>query len=209
MRGYATSPPGPLSVDGEGVGGEVRRSAHCRWLGLGLLALLLAGCSGTPGGPAAKGTVTPVAKSTPTAGATPSPTATPGPGRQEARVARAIDGDTVELEGGQRVRYIGVNTPEMDDSRPAMRAWAQRAREKNRELVEGKRVTLERDVSETDRYGRLLRYVYVDGTMVNAELVRLGYAYATSYPPDVKHQDLFARLEREAREAGRGLWGER
>ncbi|MDP2727493.1 MAG: thermonuclease family protein, partial [Dehalococcoidia bacterium] len=147
-----------------------------RWLGLGLLALLLAGCSGTQGAPAAKSTVTPAAKSAPTTGPIASPVATPGSGRQEARVARVIDGDTIELEGGQRVRYIGVNTPEMNDSRPTVRAWAQRGKEKNQELVEGKKVTIERDVSETDRYGRLLRYVYVDGVMVNAELVRLGYA---------------------------------
>lgn len=180
-----------------------------RGLALGLLSLLLVGCAGAQGGPAAQATVTPPAKGTPKPGATPSPVATPGANRQEARVARVIDGDTVELEGGQRVRYIGVNTPEMNDSRPAIRAWAEKAKEKNRELLEGKKVTLERDVSETDRYGRLLRYVYLEGTMVNSELVRLGYAYATSYPPDIKHQDLFTRLEREARGAGRGLWGER
>lgn len=180
-----------------------------RWVGLVLLALLLAGCASAQGGALAKATASPPAKGTPKPGATPTPVASPGANRQEARVARVIDGDTVELEGGQRVRYIGVDTPEMNDSRPAIRAWAEKAKEKNRELVEGKKVTLERDVSETDRYGRLLRYVYLDGTMVNAELVRMGYAYATSYPPDVKHQDLFARLEREARAGGRGLWGER
>lgn len=180
-----------------------------RWLGLGLLAFFLLGCASAQGGPATKATATPAPQVTPKPGSTPSPVATAGANRQEARVVRVIDGDTVDLEGGQRVRYIGVNTPEMNDSRPAVRGWAEKAREKNRELVEGKRVTLERDVSETDRYGRLLRYVYLEGTMVNAELVRLGYAYATSYPPDVKHQDLFARLEKEARGAGRGLWAER
>lgn len=183
-----------------------------RWLSLGVLVLALVGCGGSSGGAASQTTVTPStspARGTPKPAASPSPVATSGPGRQEARVVRVIDGDTVELEGGQRVRYIGINTPEITDSRPAVKAWAEKAKEKNRELVEGKKVVLERDVSETDRYGRLLRYVYLDATMVNAELVRLGYAYATSYPPDVKHQDLFARLEKDARGAGRGLWGER
>ena len=186
-------------------------------LGLAFLVPLVIGCSG----PKNTSTVTPTPKpaakattqATPRAGiTTTTPTVvavTPGPNRQQARVTRVIDGDTLELESGQRVRYIGVDTPEMTDSRSAVRAWAEKGKEKNRELVEGKTVTLERDVSETDRYGRLLRYVYVNGIMVNSELVRLGLAFATPYPPDVKHQDLFAQLEKEARTAGRGLWGDR
>jgi len=67
-------------------------------------------------------------------------------------------------------------------------------------------VTLEKDISETDKYGRLLRYVYVDDLFVNGELVRLGYAEAVSYPPDVKYQEVLSELEREARDEGRGLW---
>jgi len=82
------------------------------------------------------------------------------------------------------------------------------AAEANRQLVEGKTVFLEKDVSETDRYGRLLRYVYLeDGTFVNAELVRLGYAQIATFPPDVKYQDFFLQLQTKARNAGRGLWG--
>ena len=123
------------------------------------------------------------------------------------KAIRVIDGDTIEIEGGFRVRYIGIDTPELDDARAEVKALALAAAEKNRELVEGKIVRLEKDVSETDRYGRLLRYVYVDGLFVNAELVRLGYARAVSYPPDVKYQELFSQLEKEAREASRGLWG--
>jgi len=72
--------------------------------------------------------------------------------------------------------------------------------------VEGKVVRLEKDVSETDKYGRLLRYVWVGDLFVNAELVRLGYAQVATYPPDVKYQDIFLKLQREARETGRGLW---
>jgi micrococcal nuclease len=98
------------------------------------------------------------------------------------------------------VRYISIDTPERGER------LYEEATEKNRELVEGKIVRLEKDVSETDIYGRLLRYVYVDDTFVNAELVRLGYAKAIPYPPDTKFQELFAELEQEAKDAGRGIW---
>lgn len=122
-----------------------------------------------------------------------------------ATVSRTIDGDTVELATGQRVRYIGIDTPELTWPREC---YAVEAYQRNKELVEGKRVALRNDVSETDRYGRLLRYVYLpNGEMVNAILVREGYALAATFPPNVMFADLFVQLEREAREAGRGLWG--
>jgi micrococcal nuclease len=73
--------------------------------------------------------------------------------------------------------------------------------------VQGKTVGLEKDVSETDGFGRLLRYVWLGAEMVNATLVREGYAQASAYPPDIKYQDLFSQLQADAREAGRGLWG--
>ncbi|MFC1988661.1 thermonuclease family protein [Chloroflexota bacterium] len=104
------------------------------------------------------------------------------------------------------VRYIGMNTPETVHPTIGEEPYGQEASAKNKELVEGKIVRLEKDVSETDQYGRLLRYVYVDDVFVNAELVRLGYAQVSTYPPDVKYQDLFLQLQREAMEAGRGLW---
>jgi len=121
----------------------------------------------------------------------------------EVRVVRVIDGDTVEVEGGERVRYIGVDTPE---TYPQLEYYGPEAEAMNRELVGGRVVRLEKDVTDRDRYGRLLRYVYVDDVFVNAELVRLGCACASAYPPDVKHQQLFEQLEEEAREAHRGLW---
>lgn len=114
-----------------------------------------------------------------------------------------IDGDTIEasIDGSlRRVRYIGIDTPER------IECYFQEASARNAALVEGKRVRLEKDVSEIDRYGRLLRYVYVGDLFVNAELVREGYASAATVPPDVRHADLFRRLAREAREAERGLW---
>jgi len=115
-------------------------------------------------------------------------------------VTHVIDGDTVEIEGGYRVRYIGIDTPEKGEP------YYWEASEANRNLVEGKKVRLEKDVENKDKYGRLLRYVWVDNMMVNAELVRLGYAYSYSYPPNIKYQTYFLQLEEEAREHKRGLW---
>ena len=125
-------------------------------------------------------------------------------------VQRVVDGDTVVLAGGERVRYIGVDTPELHHPTKPVQPYAREASEFNRRLVEGKPVRLEYDVQRRDRYGRLLAYVYLeDGTFVNAELVRQGYAQLLTIPPDVKHADLFVRLQKEAREAGRGLWGKK
>jgi len=120
-----------------------------------------------------------------------------------ARVIRVIDGDTIVVAGNYRVRYIGIDTPE---AYPQVEAFGLEAWQANRELVEGKIVRLEPDVSEVDKYGRLLRYVYVDDIFVNAELVKQGLAYAQAYPPDTKHQDYLEKLEQEARQDGRGLW---
>jgi endonuclease YncB( thermonuclease family) len=118
---------------------------------------------------------------------------------------QVLDGDTISISiDGQtyRLRYIGIDTPE--DSAP----FANEATDFNRKLVEGQQVTLEKDVSETDRYGRLLRYVYLaDGTLVNAELVRLGFARAVAYPPDTRYQRLLLQKEQEAQAAGLGIWG--
>ncbi len=114
-----------------------------------------------------------------------------------------IDGDTITIEGGYRLRYIGIDTPEIHPNREAFGVEAWQA---NRKLVEGKKVRLERDVSETDKYGRLLRYVWVGDTLVNAELVSQGLARARAYPPDTKYQDRLEQMEAEARAAGRGMW---
>jgi len=121
-------------------------------------------------------------------------------------VTRVIDGDTIEIEGGYRVRYIGIDTPEIAHQGKPAEYFAEEASEKNRELVLGKKVRLEKDVEDKDEYGRLLRYVWVDDTMANAELVRLGYAYSYSYPPNLKYQPYFLQLEQKAREQGLGLW---
>jgi len=130
----------------------------------------------------------------------------PIPEAQEVRVTRVIDGDTIEIEGGQKVRYIGIDTPETVHPSEPIECFGKEASSKNNELVAGKKVRLEKDVSETDKYGRLLRYVWVGDTFVNDCLVRQGYAKASSYPPDVKYQEQFRQAEQEARDAGRGLW---
>lgn len=122
-------------------------------------------------------------------------------------VTRVIDGDTIEIAGGERVRYLGIDTPETVDPKRPLQCFGREASQKNKELVEGKYVRLEKDISEADKYGRLLRYVYVDDKFVNFELVKDGFAHILTIPPDVKHQEKFLAAEREAREAKRGLWG--
>ena len=113
---------------------------------------------------------------------------------------RVIDGDTVVLANGDRVRYIGMDTPERGEP------FFDEATEYNRRLVEGRRVQLVKDQSETDRFGRLLRYVLAGDILVNAELVREGLAEAKRYKPDVKFADCFDALMQEARDAKRGMW---
>lgn len=129
----------------------------------------------------------------------------------EVRVTEVIDGDTikVEINGTEyKLRYIGVNTPETKDPRKPVEEYGQEAYQYNKKLVEGKTVRLVKDVSETDKYERLLRYVYVGNLFINAELVKRGYAFASSYPPDVKYSDLFRQLEAQARKSNTGLWAE-
>lgn len=130
---------------------------------------------------------------------------------KDALVRRVIDGDTVEIGDGRLVRYIGIDTPELRrhegdrwvfDPEP----FGEAARDANAKLVEGKTVRLEYDVETHDRYGRLLAYVYMDGTMVNAALVAGGYAQLLTIPPNVRHVEEFRRLVNEARDAKRGLW---
>lgn len=122
------------------------------------------------------------------------------------KVTRVIDGDTIEIEGGERIRYIGIDTPETVDPRKPVQCFGVEASRKNKELVDGKEVRLEKDITDKDKYGRLLRYVWVGETLINLELVKQGFAQSYSYPPDVKYQDDFVKAEREARDAKRGLW---
>lgn len=131
-------------------------------------------------------------------------------------VTKVVDGDTIQLEDGRVVRYIGVDTPETKDPRKPVQCFGDKASEENKKLVEDKMVKLEKDISETDRYDRLLRYVYVDdpstgsgqAIFVNDYLVKEGFARSSSYPPDVKYQEVFRASEEEARNMDKGLWSE-
>ena len=127
----------------------------------------------------------------------------------EGTVVRVVDGDTINVQLADRVekiRYIGINAPEIHHPIKGAELGGRAAAQVNRGLVIGRRVRLELDVQPRDRYGRLLAYVWVGDTMVNAELVRLGYAQVMTVPPNVRYQDLFLKLQREARDASRGLW---
>lgn len=156
----------------------------------------------------------------------PSVPAPDGTKAYQALVRRVIDGDTIELTDGRKVRYIGLNTPETKHPTKGVEWYGKEAAAFNKKLVEGKRVSLEFDVQKKDRYGRLLAYVFVPLStvrklpefkdlkeketpriFVNAELVRLGYAQVMTIPPNVKHQKLFLKLQREARAAKHGFWG--
>lgn len=173
------------------------------------LALALAGCQPTSTPNPTATPSRPPATEPPTAGLGPT-----GP-TQQAFVVRVVDGDTIRVRiGGEeyRLRYIGIDTPEVvHPSRPVERTGRE-ASGANARLVDGRTVVLEKDVSDTDRFGRLLRHVWIeeDGTwlLVSLELVRLGMAQVSTYPPGVKYTDLFLVAQREAREAGVGLWAE-
>lgn len=128
-----------------------------------------------------------------------------------ARVTEVVDGDTIKVDLGngniKTVRYIGIDTPETVDPRKTVQCFGKEASAKNKELVGGGTVGLEKDVSETDKYGRLLRYVYMGDLFINQELVAQGYAHASSYPPDIKYQNKLNASQQQARAANKGLWG--
>jgi len=135
-------------------------------------------------------------------------------------VARAIDGDTIELQNGERVRLIGIDTPEAWYG-PKLERDARRTKKDHhtimkmgkiatdftKRLAAGKKVKLEFDAEKRDRYGRLLAYVYLpDGRMLNSELLREGYAQVYTFQPNVKYVDRFLELQKEARDNKRGFW---
>ena len=178
-------------------------------------ALVVVGCGAdrapTGSAPAAPSTAAPAS---PASG----PALAPIGATETARVVRIVDGDTIVIDrggGNEKVRYIGMNTPETVKPNSPIEFMGKEASAANAALVEGRTVTLEKDVSETDQYDRLLRYVWVgDGsgagsglTMVNLALVEQGFAQVSTWPPDVRYVDLFTAAQRVAREQGIGLWG--
>jgi micrococcal nuclease len=127
-----------------------------------------------------------------------------------ARVVRVVDGDTIvaSVDGDDEyVRYIGVDTPETVKPDTPVQCFGPRASAENHRLVEGRTVRLVFDREQRDDYGRLLAYVYAGKRLVNATLVRGGYARTLAIAPNTAHAAQFHRLAARAATAGRGLWG--
>ena len=143
-------------------------------------------------------------------------------GYEEARVTRVVDGDTIEVEITGRedgpglgdsvvgyeydVRLLGIDTPESVKPDSPVECFGKEASAAAEAFLEGQEVRLVKDVEDEDRFGRILRYVYLGEEMANARLVANGYASVFTYPPNVRHADLFVQLQKEARDASRGLW---
>jgi len=123
------------------------------------------------------------------------------------RVSRIIDGDTIVLSNGQRVRYLGIDCPELHRANQPPECGAAEATEENRKIIGSSRVRLETDITDKDAYGRLLRFVYTEsGVFVNYEMVRRGWAQVFSLPPDVRRQAEIIEAQSLARQENLGLW---
>lgn len=132
---------------------------------------------------------------------------------QTVLVTKVIDGDTIEIETGERVRFIGVDTPETVHPKKSVQCFGKEASNKTKGLLEGKIVYLEKDISHTDRYDRLLRYIYLPNPdapqeviFVNEYLIEQGYGRVITYPPDVKYHPQLLEAQKKAQEEKRGLW---
>lgn len=132
---------------------------------------------------------------------------------ERAYVTKVVDGDTIEVEmnGAEfKVRLIGIDTPETVDPRRPVGCFGKEASREAKNLLSGKEVIMQKDISESDKYGRLLRYIYLplEGQLlfVNDYLVRQGFAKILTYPPDVKFNEQFLEAEQAARREKRGLW---
>ena len=117
-------------------------------------------------------------------------------------VAEVIDGDTIRLKSGRFLRYIGIDTPEREE------CFYEEAKEENKKFLQEGKIRIVKDVSENDKYGRLLRYVYLGHASISHHLVREGFARAANFPPDEKFKEELKAAEVDARENGRGMWGE-
>ncbi len=205
----------------------IERHSAIKALGVAaLMCLVMAGCTNALVAPSAHPTGALAPSASPSASApaslpVPTPMATsdgwperPEGATESASLGRVVDGDTIRaVVGGveQRIRYIGMDTPESMAPGTPVEPYSLEATAENRRLLLGGELILERDVSEVDGFGRLLRYIWIrhpsgDYTFVNLELVLRGYAQVSTYPPDVRYVDVYLAAQREARESGRGLW---
>lgn len=183
-----------------------------RFLPFLLLVCLLTACSAASESTAAPAAATPKLTPPPATATTEVVRIPPGINCQWATVRKVTDGDTirVDFENGplnQPVRYIGMDSPETVKPETPVQPFGPEASAENARLVAGKRLCLEKDVSERDRYDRLLRYAWLpDGSMVNELLVQAGLATVDTFPPDVKYVERFIAAQEQARAAGRGMW---
>lgn len=142
---------------------------------------------------------------------------------EKVTVTKHVDGDTVYIKRQdgteEKLRFIGVNTPETKHPTKGVEFYGKEASNYTKKELSGKTIYLEKDVSDKDRYDRLLRYIWLQEPteinekeirekMFNARLLLDGYAQVSTFPPDVKYQDIFLKLQEEARESNKGLWGE-
>jgi micrococcal nuclease len=125
-------------------------------------------------------------------------------------VVRVVDGDTIIINFNgkeERVRMIGIDTPETVHPTKPVEPFGPEASEYTKRRLEGKKAGVELDVQERDQYGRLLAYVWVDGVMINNELLEEGLAVVSTYPPNVKYVELFRQTEKKAKEEKKNIWG--
>lgn len=127
-------------------------------------------------------------------------------GGYSSKVVYVYDGDTIKLANGEKVRYLGIDTPEMNYKDPPAEYFAKDAKAFNRRLVDGKIVRLEFDAQRRDKYQRLLAYVYADDIFINKKMIEEGYAKILIIPPNEKYADEFLKLQRKARQEGKGIW---
>ncbi len=131
------------------------------------------------------------------------------PGFSYRLVRYVYDGDTVTLQGGERIRLLGINTPEVESSKRRGEPGGEAARRWLKKAVEGKKVRLETGVPPRDKYGRLLAHLFSeDGKHINLALVEQGLAIANIYPPELKYVEPLLQAQQRAEEAGRGIWGD-
>lgn len=138
--------------------------------------------------------------------------ATQGLMGERALVTKVVDGDTIVVNNDQTVRFIGIDTPETVDPRRPVGCFGKEASNEVKSLLSGKEIIMQKDVSEKDKYNRILRLIYLplengQTLFVNDYLVREGFAKVYTYPPDVKFNEQFLQAEKVAREGKKGLWG--